>query len=195
MELRGGSPGSPRPDGAGRARAPESRSGGVGEASPGTSSPQPALGAARAVPSRAGAGAGARARSMAGLPGTVRPRSGSPGASAALPAPRLAALDGAFVCSPLGGLMGAQAVSTGVPGGGKGGSVVDPSGAARSLRPRRRACTFRRRGNGFVVWLAGLSEGAAVCQIFLNAGVGNLSDLRPWNGFLSLQADRQGLGS
>lgn len=193
MELRGGSPGSPRPDGAGRARAPESRSGGVGEASPGTSSPQPALGAARAVPSRAGAGAGAR--SMAGLPGTVRPRSGSPGASAALPAPRLAALDGAFVCSPLGGLMGAQAVSTEVPGGGKGGSVVDPSGAARSLRPRRRARTFRRRGNGFVVWLAGLSEGAAVCQIFLNAGVGNLSDLRPWNGFLSLQADRQGLGS
>lgn len=92
-----------------------------GEASPGTSSPQPALGAARAVPSRAGAGA----RSMAGLPGTVRPRSGSPGASAALPAPRLAALDGAFVCSPLGGLMGAQAVSTGRREGG-----------ARSWTPR-----------------------------------------------------------
>ncbi|XP_040427473.1 plasmolipin [Cygnus olor] len=47
---------------------------------------------------------------MAGLPGAVRTRSGSPGASAALPAPRLAALDGAFLCSPLGGLMGAQAV-------------------------------------------------------------------------------------
>lgn len=100
-----------------------------GEASPGTSSPQPALGAARAVPSRAGAGA----RSMAGLPGTVRPRSGSPGASAALPAPRLAALDGAFVCSPLGGLMGAQAVSTGVPGGGKGGLGRGPLGCCPLL--------------------------------------------------------------
>lgn len=60
----------------------------------------------------------AGARSMAGLPGAVRTRSGSPGASAALPAPRLAALDGAFLCSPLGGLMGAQAVSTGGTGGG-----------------------------------------------------------------------------
>ncbi|KAF1658983.1 Plasmolipin, partial [Aptenodytes patagonicus] len=40
-----------------------------------------------------------------GLPGAARTRSGSPGSSAALPA-----LDGAFLRSPLGGLMGAQAV-------------------------------------------------------------------------------------
>ncbi|KAM9623962.1 plasmolipin [Morphnus guianensis] len=42
---------------------------------------------------------------MAGLSGAARTRSGSPGSSAALPA-----LDGAFLRSPLGGLMGAQAV-------------------------------------------------------------------------------------
>ncbi|XP_075366426.1 plasmolipin [Mycteria americana] len=42
---------------------------------------------------------------MAGLPGAARTRSGSPGSSASLPA-----LDGAFLRSPLGGLMGAQAV-------------------------------------------------------------------------------------
>ncbi|KAM6064609.1 plasmolipin isoform 1-T1 [Theristicus caerulescens] len=49
---------------------------------------------------------------MAGLPGTARTRSGSPGAAAALPA-----LDGAFLCSPLGGLMGAQAdISVPAPG-------------------------------------------------------------------------------
>ncbi|XP_064315185.1 plasmolipin [Phalacrocorax carbo] len=48
---------------------------------------------------------GAGARGMAGLPGFARTRSGPPGAPAALPA-----LDGAFLLSPLGGLMGAQAV-------------------------------------------------------------------------------------
>ncbi|XP_075621951.1 plasmolipin [Balearica regulorum gibbericeps] len=42
---------------------------------------------------------------MAGLPGTARTRSGSPGSAAALPA-----LDGAFLRSPLGGLMVAQFV-------------------------------------------------------------------------------------
>ncbi|XP_074769346.1 plasmolipin [Athene noctua] len=42
---------------------------------------------------------------MAGLPGAARTRSGSPDPAAALPA-----LDGAFLCSPLGGLMVAQAV-------------------------------------------------------------------------------------
>ncbi|NXY81562.1 PLLP protein, partial [Alcedo cyanopectus] len=42
---------------------------------------------------------------MAGLPGAARTRSGSPGSAAALPT-----LDGAFLCSPLGGLMGVQAV-------------------------------------------------------------------------------------
>uniref|UniRef100_A0A8B9S1Y7 Plasmolipin n=1 Tax=Accipiter nisus TaxID=211598 RepID=A0A8B9S1Y7_9AVES len=42
---------------------------------------------------------------MAGLSGAARTRSGSPGSSAALPA-----LDGAFLRSPLGGLMGAQAL-------------------------------------------------------------------------------------
>ncbi|NXW41876.1 PLLP protein, partial [Nyctiprogne leucopyga] len=42
---------------------------------------------------------------MAGLTGTARVHSGSPGSSAAPPA-----LDGAFLRSPLGGLMGAQAV-------------------------------------------------------------------------------------
>ncbi|NXJ65289.1 PLLP protein, partial [Rostratula benghalensis] len=42
---------------------------------------------------------------MAGLPGAPRIRSSSPGTSAALPA-----LDGAFLLSPLGGLMVAQAV-------------------------------------------------------------------------------------
>ncbi|NXL39144.1 PLLP protein, partial [Glaucidium brasilianum] len=41
----------------------------------------------------------------AGLPGAARTRSGSPDPAAALPA-----LDGAFLCSPLGGLMVAQAV-------------------------------------------------------------------------------------
>ncbi|NXH11512.1 PLLP protein, partial [Bucco capensis] len=40
---------------------------------------------------------------MAGLSGTTRTRGGSPGSS-------LPALDGAFLCSPLGGLMVAQAV-------------------------------------------------------------------------------------
>ncbi|XP_075016921.1 plasmolipin [Calonectris borealis] len=42
---------------------------------------------------------------MAGLSGGARTRSGSPGPSASLPA-----LDAAFLRSPLGGLMGAQAV-------------------------------------------------------------------------------------
>ncbi|XP_064375411.1 plasmolipin [Dromaius novaehollandiae] len=46
---------------------------------------------------------------MAGPPVAVRTWSSSPGA-AALPEPRAAALDGAFLRSPLGGLMGAQAV-------------------------------------------------------------------------------------
>lgn len=51
---------------------------------------------------------------MAGLPGAAGTRSSSPGVAAAtLPAPRL---DEAFLCSPLGGLMGAQAVSSGVKG-------------------------------------------------------------------------------
>ncbi|XP_072202543.1 plasmolipin isoform X1 [Excalfactoria chinensis] len=44
---------------------------------------------------------------MAGLPGAAGTRSANPGAAAALPSPRL---DEAFLCSPLGGLMGAQAV-------------------------------------------------------------------------------------
>ncbi|XP_031471144.1 plasmolipin [Phasianus colchicus] len=44
---------------------------------------------------------------MAGLPGAAGTRSSSPGAAATLPSPRL---DEAFLCSPLGGLMGAQAV-------------------------------------------------------------------------------------
>ncbi|OXB58498.1 hypothetical protein ASZ78_009063 [Callipepla squamata] len=47
---------------------------------------------------------------MAGLPGAAGTRSSSPGAAATLPPPRL---DEAFLCSPLGGVMGAQAVSSG----------------------------------------------------------------------------------
>ncbi|POI22075.1 hypothetical protein CIB84_014178 [Bambusicola thoracicus] len=46
---------------------------------------------------------------MAGLPGAAGTWSSAPGAAATVPSPRL---DEAFLCSPLGGLMGAQAVIT-----------------------------------------------------------------------------------
>lgn len=70
---------------------------GLGPATPEPPAPRPRRGRAGAVPGPV--------RGMAGLPGAARARSASPGSPPAL--------DGSFLLSPLGGLMGVQAVSTG----------------------------------------------------------------------------------